>query len=614
MKLLKFAAWKKERLGMGMIVSTLAVISFILLLFFKYQQQNLTDQIQRQGTSLTRLLAEVPFEQLATSGKQSALDILFYSHSRDDLAYAVLVSAQGQPIQQVVSPGVLVPETQLPEQPSQWLGQRNIESPRSGDIIEFYAPILAGPHLKGYIRLGYRQPRLIPAFSQWSFAASLALPIFLLTPLFYFLMRREIKPMIAAQQALNRQLESGSLQQLEISAGGEVGEFIKNLNSYVEFSRGRIKQMESEQSNLVTSSKVLEYKFSKVTSMLQALPDGIIVLDKCGSVIFANDKLKILLNADPKEVMSEETESWCKIRSAMSFIRNCQRYPGLSFGPETIELKDNHTLKAIDMSAQPLFGDDQKSTSFGTVIVIRDATNEAMAKSGRESFVAHIAHELKTPLNAMSMYSQALMDAEHRDEAFVTEAINVIHDETERMIGLINNTLNITRIESGSLGIDRRRVKITDLVKDAMDNITRESKDNNVHFDLKMPKDTGPVSIDKNMLRIAINNLLTNAVKYNQPGGTVTLELTETGDSIFIHVRDTGIGISEEDLSKVFDKFYRSEDDHVRERTGHGLGLALAREIVQLHHGQLTVSSELGKGSEFVIEIPKETERLKQVV
>lgn len=610
-----FAAWNRERLGLGMITATLTVICLILLLFFKYQQQNYTDQIQRQGTSLTRLLAEMPFDQLAATGKQGALDILFYSHTKDDLAYAVVVSKQGLPINQSVRPGVLVPETQLPSQPSQWMGQRIIEAPKaSNNIIEFFAPLLDGPQLKGYIRLGYKQPGLIPAFGQWSFAALLALPIFLLTPLFYFLVRREIKPMLSAQRVLNKQLESGKLQQLEISANGEVGEFIKNLNTYVEFSRKKIAEMESEQSNLVTSSRVLEYKFSKVTSMLQALPDGIIVLDKCGSVIFANDKLKILLNADPQVVVSEDVETWCKNKSALAFIRNCQRYPGLSFGPETIDFKDNPTLKAIDMSAQPLFSSDKDTKSFGTVIVIRDTTSESLAKSGREAFVAHIAHELKTPLNAMSMYSESLMDAEQRDEKFVTEAINVIHDETERMIGLINNTLNITRIESGSLGIDRRRVKVTDLVKDAVDSITQETKDNNVTFDLKMPKDTGPVSIDKNLLRIAINNLLTNAVKYNKPGGNVTLELNETGDSIFIHVRDTGIGISEEDQSKIFEKFYRSEDDFVRERTGHGLGLALAREIVQLHHGHLSVTSELGKGTEFVIEIPKENERLKQVI
>jgi signal transduction histidine kinase len=123
-----------------------------------------------------------------------------------------------------------------------------------------------------------------------------------------------------------------------------------------------------------------------------------------------------------------------------------------------------------------------------------------------------------------------------------------------------------------------------------------------------------PVAIDKGLFRIAVNNLLTNAIKYSNPGGRVNFSAVESEEFIRIIVSDEGIGISQEEQQKIFEKFYRSESAAAQDRNGHGLGLALAREIIQLHHGTLSVESTPGEGSEFVIEFRKETGLLKQAV
>jgi len=123
-----------------------------------------------------------------------------------------------------------------------------------------------------------------------------------------------------------------------------------------------------------------------------------------------------------------------------------------------------------------------------------------------------------------------------------------------------------------------------------------------------------PVAVDKDLLRVAINNLLTNAIKYNRPGGEVTLAAEESDEAISIVVKDTGVGIDEGDVDRIFDKFFRSDCESVRKTSGHGLGLALARQIVELHHGTLSVSSVPGEGSEFVIELRKEPGLVKQAI
>jgi signal transduction histidine kinase len=135
-----------------------------------------------------------------------------------------------------------------------------------------------------------------------------------------------------------------------------------------------------------------------------------------------------------------------------------------------------------------------------------------------------------------------------------------------------------------------------------------------LQFDLQLPPEISAVSLDKDLIRIALNNLLTNAIKYNQPGGRVVVRAEENDDEILVRVTDTGIGIEAEDQARIFDKFYRSENEQVRQRTGHGLGLSLAREIVQLHYGKLEVSSQAGRGSEFTMRFKKELGVLKQAI
>lgn len=166
----------------------------------------------------------------------------------------------------------------------------------------------------------------------------------------------------------------------------------------------------------------------------------------------------------------------------------------------------------------------------------------------------------------------------------------------------------------GSMSIERTRVKLRDLLQDAFDSCARAGREKGIDFRLDLPREISPVALDKNLMRVAVNNLLTNAIKYNAPGGAVSMTAEEGEQTVRVLVKDNGIGISPADQERIFDKFYRSEDEAVRQRSGHGLGLSLAREIIQLHHGTLKVNSTPGAGSEFIIEFNKEANLLKQAV
>ena len=166
----------------------------------------------------------------------------------------------------------------------------------------------------------------------------------------------------------------------------------------------------------------------------------------------------------------------------------------------------------------------------------------------------------------------------------------------------------------GSLTVDRQRVKLNDLLEDALNTVARSGHGEDLQIRLRVPRELSPVAVDKDLLRVAINNLLTNAIKYNRPGGEVTLSAEESDEAICIAVKDTGIGIRDGDVGRIFDKFFRSDEESVRTKGGHGLGLPLARQIIELHHGTLSVSSIPGEGSEFVITLKKEAGLVKQAI
>jgi two-component system sensor histidine kinase VicK len=201
----------------------------------------------------------------------------------------------------------------------------------------------------------------------------------------------------------------------------------------------------------------------------------------------------------------------------------------------------------------------------------------------------------------------ALSDSER------VNAVNVIHDEVERAAALINNLLNISKLETGALPLARQRVKLAELLRDSAEKMSKNADTKGVKLELKIPPDLESIALDKELFRIAIDNLLSNAIKYSDPGGKVTLTATHLNEhEMKISVRDQGIGMSPEDCEKVFDKYYRSSNPLVASRGGHGLGLYVARQIVELHHGKLSVASELGKGSEFAIEFSVQPARLQE--
>lgn len=256
-------------------------------------------------------------------------------------------------------------------------------------------------------------------------------------------------------------------------------------------------------------------------------------------------------------------------------------------------------------------GEDGRES--GVVAVLRDISDRKALQQRHAEFVSSVSHEMKTPLAGIKAYVELLADGDAEDDTTREEFLRVITSQTDRLQRLIDNLLNIARIEAGVVEVRKEPRSLNEILDEALRVVrpAAEAKQIDLHGDLS-PLYLG-VAADRDMLLQAAINLLSNAVKYTRPGGRVVLRSRMSDDEVRFEVADTGVGLSAEDCEKVFEKFYRVKKDKDM-ASGTGLGLPLTKRIVEdVHGGRVSVESVLGQGSTFIVALPAAGQRAVQL-
>jgi two-component system phosphate regulon sensor histidine kinase PhoR len=238
------------------------------------------------------------------------------------------------------------------------------------------------------------------------------------------------------------------------------------------------------------------------------------------------------------------------------------------------------------------------------VWMLRDVTQQKLAEEMRDQFVDTATHELRTPLANIKAYAETLALADVIDIEQQKQFLNTINSEATRLARFVDDLLSVSSMELGSLSLNKQVTDLGRMLNEVITKIQPQIDEKELTLEVVLPEKMPEPELDKDKIATVLVNLLGNAVKYTPEGGRVIFRVNVTDQDIEISVEDTGVGIAKDEVGKVFEKFFRSNDPRVQEQTGTGLGLALAQEVVRLHGGEIGVESEINKGSTFTVKLP----------
>jgi signal transduction histidine kinase len=248
------------------------------------------------------------------------------------------------------------------------------------------------------------------------------------------------------------------------------------------------------------------------------------------------------------------------------------------------------------------------SQYFGTVSIFRDITKEVEVDNLKSEFVSTVSHELRTPMTSIKGYADLmLMGATGGMSDAQERYLQVIKNNADRLHMLVNDLLDISRIETNKTVLDLRPLDVSQVVNEVMEGHLHgriQNQNKPINIEINMPDTLPLVQADQAKLTQILTNLVDNAFNYTPEGGKVTVTAWPDGSFINVSVADTGIGISQKNLHKIFERFFRSEHAEVQSIPGTGLGLSIVSSLIQMHGGRLNVESELGKGSTFTFTLP----------
>jgi two-component system phosphate regulon sensor histidine kinase PhoR len=340
------------------------------------------------------------------------------------------------------------------------------------------------------------------------------------------------------------------------------------------------------------------------TGTIDALNEPIVLTDTSVRVLHANLAALRLYRPGETDGKKAGTLSDSELREIPAVVQAIRQVLERPLGASrTVEFSADGTESVTHRAVvRPIADDDGQL--LGTAVQYSDVRHESAEKQRHAEFVSSVCHELKTPMASIRAYNELLRDGDAETEEERIELCDFIEGQVDRLTRLVNNMLNLARIQSGVIKVQRNDCELNDVLHPAIETVRQLAEEKNIHLFSELSDLYLAVHADKDLLGQAVINLLSNAVKYTPPGGEVRLRSRLAGERCVIEVKDTGMGIPTEDLPRLFERFYRVPRNSSA-ATGTGLGLALVKYIItDLHNGSITVQTAVDAGSTFTISLP----------
>ncbi|MFA6078242.1 MAG: ATP-binding protein [Candidatus Omnitrophota bacterium] len=368
-----------------------------------------------------------------------------------------------------------------------------------------------------------------------------------------------------------------------IRSNDETGDLAKALNDMAYEINAKVESISSEK--------------ARFEAILSSMFEGVMLTNGRGEIILVNPSVRKLFFIDsapegkrPLEVMRNNA-----IQNIVERILLENR----PFAQEVIV--NTPEQKAIMISGSPVIKD---GTAEGAVLVFHDITELKRLEDIRKDFVANVSHELRTPISSIKGYSETILDGKVEDKDTLKEFIGIIYQDSNRLANLIDDLLDLSRIESGKMKMEFGPLDIKPAAERCVNVLERAAAKKSLAIKVEMPSGLPKALGDEKRLSQVFLNIIDNAIKYTPEKGSITIKAAQIEKFIQVDISDTGIGISEKDLPRIFERFYRVDKARSRELGGTGLGLSIVKHIIQAHNGQVWVQSTPGLGSTVSFTIP----------
>ncbi len=386
--------------------------------------------------------------------------------------------------------------------------------------------------------------------------------------------------------AVAGEIASGNFRKkLLIKGKDEIGDLAGAFNHMSEEVCSKIEQLEENK--------------AKLEAVLLSMFDGVMVVDQRGKILLMNSALKDLL------AVEHEAEG----RKPLEVIRNVEIQEITDKVLETnsgVESREIPVLlpeeKIIIVHGTPIFREEKIE---GAVLVFHNVTEIRRLEKIRKDFIANVSHELRTPASSIKGFAETLSAGALEDKKSAKEFIKIIEENSDRLVRLIEDLLDLSKMESGKVDMNLNPCSLYPIIKKVVSQVEGQAKKKCISIETKINKDAAKILADEIFITQAFLNLIDNAVKYTDENGTVSITVQEEKEFIKINVKDNGIGIPEKDLPRVFERFYCVDKARSRKAGGTGLGLSIVRHVVEGHGGKVTVKSIFGQGSTFSVTIPR---------
>ena len=400
----------------------------------------------------------------------------------------------------------------------------------------------------------------------------------------FVIFRINTSPLLNITQIAQNFARGNFARKAEIASSDEMGDLANAINTMGI-------ELQSKTQTILDDKNILD-------AIMVNMSDAIITTDLQERIILINNAAKTMFGLP--DVALNKDYLWEKIRNEK--LCNLVR--------EIIKTQEVKTSKIEILSPEKKLLQTHLSpiqidiNTYGVLLVFHDITELRKLENIRREFVANVSHELRTPLASIKGYVETLLENNATGNEQTQEFLSIIMKHAQRLDNLIKDILELSRLESHDLKIELRNLDIHPCIESIVSICREHCAEKNQTFELDMPQRLPPIDTNEYLLRQLLTNLLDNAVKYTPHGGRIGLKVEPISESIQFEISDTGIGIPQEHIPRIFERFYRVDPSRSREMGGTGLGLSIVKHIVNLHHGSIKVKSTIGVGSKFIITIP----------